>query len=110
MVADAILVEEVCVGVPRVLLLLLPGLHWHPRAMPLFPTVVLFTALGSDAALSFLVLVLGFIMVGVVLLELAVVMFRAVAVGLMLVVKVVIAGVKVQNSPLPASWGLLRSG
>ena len=57
-----------------------------------------------------MVLVLGFSMVGVSLLELAVVMVRAVAVRLMLVVKVVIAGVKKQNRPLPASWGLLLRG
>ena len=73
--------------------------------MPLFPTVVLFTALGLDATLSFLVLVLDFILVGVVLLELAVLMFRAVAVGLTVVVKMVVAGVKEQNLPLPSLWG-----
>ena len=105
LVADAILEEEFCVGVPRVALLLQPGLHWHPRAMPLFPAVMLFTALGLDTALSFLVLVLVFMMVGVGLLELAVLMLRAVVVGLMLVVEMVFAGVKEQNLPLPASWG-----
>ena len=108
LVAHTILEEEFNVGVPRVLLLPQPGLHWHPRAMPLFPTVVLCTALGLDAALSFLVLVLDFIMVGVVRLELAVLMFRAVTVRLVLVVRVVVAGVKGQSLPFPASWGFLR--
>ena len=44
-------------------------------------------------------------MVGVVLLELATLLFRAVAVEFRLVLKVVVAGVKEQNLPLPASWG-----
>ena len=104
LVADAMLEKEFCVGVLRVLLFLLPGLHWHPRAMPLFPTVVLFTTLGFDAALSFLVLEMDFI-VGFVLLEFSVLMIRAVAVGFLLVVKMVVAGVKEQNLPLSSSWG-----
>ena len=105
LLADAILEEEFYVGVLRVLLLLQLGLHWHPRAMPLFPTGVLFTALGLDSALSFFVAVLDFIMVGVVLLELAVLMFRAVTVELTVVVKMVVAGMTEQNLPLPSLWG-----
>ena len=104
LVADAILEEEFYVGVLRVLLLLQPGLHWHPRAMPLFPAVVLFTALSLDATLSLLALVLDSILIGFVLLQLAVLMFRAVAVGLTVVVKMVVAGVKEQNLSLPSLW------
>ena len=45
-------------------------------------------------------------MVGVVLLELAALKFRAVvAFEFMLVLKVVVAGVKEQNLPLPSLWG-----
>ena len=45
------------------------------------------------------------ILVDFVFLELAVLLFRAVAVGPMLVAKVVIMGEKEQNPPLPSSWG-----
>ena len=76
--------------------------------MPLFPAVVPFTALGLDASLSFLVLVLVFIMVFAVLLKLAALLLRAVVVVLKLVAQLVFAGAKEQNLLLPASWGLLR--
>ena len=76
--------------------------------MPLFPAVVPFTAIGLDASLSFLVLVLVFIMVFAVLLKLAALLLRTVVVVLKLAVQIVLAGAKEQNLLLPASWVLLR--
>ena len=71
------------------------------------PHVVLFVALASGAALSVLVLLLG-LLDFVVLEPIKLLLFRSVAVGPMLVAKLVIVGVKKQNLPLPPSWGLLR--
>ena len=69
-------------------------------------------ALAPGAALLVLVLLLGFIMVAlsvvVVLETIKLLLFRSVAVGPMLVAKLVIVGVKKQNLPLPPPWGLLR--
>ena len=52
LVADSILEEQFYVSLVQGLFFLQPGLHWHPRAMPLFP------ALCS----SWRLLVLSFIM------------------------------------------------
>ena len=45
------------------------------------------------------------ILVDLVVLELAMLLFRAVAVGPLLVAVIVNVGVKGQNLPLPSSWG-----
>ena len=44
----------------------------------------------------------------VVLEPIELLLFRSVAVGPVLVTKMVIVGVEKQNLPLPSSWGLLR--
>ena len=102
LVADSMLEQFYARFVHR-LFLLLPGLHWHPRAMPLFPMLC-----SSWRSLPMLHCrswcPLGF----VVLEPFELLLFRSVAVGAMLAAKLVIVGVKKQNLPLPASWGLLH--
>ena len=60
--------------------------------------------LGAAARLHHAVVLLDF----VVLEPIKLLLFRFVAVGPMLVAKLVTVGVKRQNLPLPSSWGLLR--
>ena len=59
--------------------------------------------LGAAARLHHAVVLLDF----VVLEPVELLLFRSVAVGPMLVAKLVIVGVNGQNRPLPSSWGLL---
>ena len=68
LVADATLEWEMFVGLLRGFPLLWPGLHWHPRAMLLFPVFGLSAYLALDAAVPFLVLALAFVVFGVVFL------------------------------------------
>ena len=60
--------------------------------------------LGASARLHHAVVLLDF----VVLEPIKLLLFRFVAVGPLLVAKLVIVGVKKQNLPLPPPWGLLR--
>ena len=89
LVADSMLEQFYARFVHR-LFLLLPGLHWHPRAMPLFPTLC-----SSWRSLF------------VVLEPIKLLLFRFVAVGPMLVAKLVLVGVKRHHLPLSSPWGLL---
>ena len=109
LVADAVWEEEFFVDIVHGLLLFFAaGAPLASTCHATLPRGVLFLTLSPGAASSFLVLVLGFIMVavllGLVILEPAALLLRAVAVGSMFVVKVAIVGVKEQNLPLPSSW------
>ena len=107
LVADAVLVVEVFVDA---LFMGLPLAAWTPLASTCHAILlleVLFVTLALGAALSFSVLVLGFVVVavllGLVVMEPAALLLRAVAVEFMVVMCVALVDVKELNSSLPAS-------